>query len=148
MLDRKDKLMKRRGEKFGWIGGWLGGFLWLGLLSAVWLLKNKISNGMIGIAVFVVSIIVIIITAPWKHPNTKYWKLMLPIYLLLFCSIALSIYLYGGLESIGLKWTAFFLVIPCFIPFVTTGNRTWNSSAIQGNSPNKALQADAKKLHS
>ena len=148
MLDRKDKLMKRRGEKFGWIGGWLGGFLWLGLLSAVWLLKNKISNGMIGIAVFVVSIIVIIITGPWKHPNTKYWKLMLPIYLLLFCSIALSIYLYGGLESIGLKWTAFFLVIPCFIPFVTTGNRTWNSSAIQGNSPNKALQADAKKLHS
>jgi len=147
MLDRKDKLMKRRGEKFGWIGGWLGGFLWLGLLSAVWLLQNKISNGMIGIAVFVVSIILIIITAPWKHPDTKYWKLMLPIYLLLFCSIALSIFLYGGLESIGLKWTAFFLVIPCFIPFVTTGNRTWNSSAIQGNSPNKALQADAKKLH-
>lgn len=147
MLDRKDKLMKRRGEKFGWIGGWLGGFLWLGLLSAVWLLQNKISNGMIGIAVFVVSIILIIITAPWKHPDTKYWKLMLPIYLLLFCSIALSIFLYGGLESIGLKWTAFFLVIPCFIPFVTTGNRTWNSSAIQGNSPNKALQADAKNLH-
>jgi hypothetical protein len=94
--------MKRRGEKFGWIGGWLGGFLWLGLLSAVWLFQNKISNGMIGIAVFVVAIID------------------------------------GGLESIGLKWTAFFLVIPCLIPFVTTGNRTWNSSAIQGNSPNKA----------
>ena len=130
--------MKRRGEKFGWIGGWLGGFLWLGLLSGVWLFQNKISNGMIGMAVFVVAIIVIITAAPWKHPNTKYWKLMLPIYLLLFCSIALSIYLYGGIESIGLKWTAFFLVIPCLIPFVTTGNRTWNSSAIQGNSPNKA----------
>ena len=121
--------MKRRGEKFGWIGGWLGGFLWLGLLSAVWLFQNKISDGMIGIAIFVVAIIAIIKTAPWKHPNTKYWKLMLPIYLLFFCSIVLSIYLYGGLESIGLKWTAFFWVIPCLIPFVTMGNRTWNSSA-------------------
>jgi len=130
--------MKRRGEKFGWIGGWIGGFLWLGLLSAIWLFQNKISEGMIGIAVFIVAITVIMTTAPWKHPNTKYWKLMLPIYSLFFCSIVLSIYLYGGLESIGLKWTAFFWVIPCFIPFVTTGNRTWNSSAIQGNSPNKA----------
>ena len=129
--------MERRGEKFGWIGGWLGGFLWLGLLSAVWLFQNKISEGMIGIAVFIVAITVIISTPPWKHPNTKYWKLMLPIYFLFFCSITLAIYLYGGVESMGLKWTAFFWIIPGFIPFVTTGNRTWNSSAMQGNSPNK-----------
>ena len=130
--------MKRRGEKIGWLGGWLGGFLWLGLLSAVWLFQNKINEGMIGLAVFIVAITVIITTAPWKHPNTKYWKLMFPIYALFFCSIALSIYLYGGLESVGLKWTSFFWVIPCLIPFVTMGNRTWNSSAIQDNSPNKA----------
>ena len=131
--------MKRRGEKFGWIGGWLGGFLWLGLLSAIWLFQNKISEGMIGIAVFIIAITVIITTAPWKHPNTKHWKLMLPIYALFFCSIALSIHLYGGLESIGLKWTSFFWVIPCLIPFVTIGNRTWNSSTIQGNSPKKQI---------
>ena len=130
--------MKRRGEKFGWIGGWFGSFVWLGLLSAIWLLQNKISEAMIGLSVFIVVIIVISMTAPWKHPNTEYWKLMLPIYSLFSCSIVLSIYLYGGLESIGLKWTSFFWVIPGFIPLVTAGNRTWNSSAKQDDSHNKA----------
>ena len=107
----KDKLMKRRGEKLGWLGGWFGGFVWLGLLSAIWLFQNKISEGIIGLAVFIIAIIVISMTTPWKHPNTKYWKLMLPIYSLLTCSIVLYIYLSGGLEIIGLKWTSIFLVI-------------------------------------
>ncbi|MCD4817941.1 MAG: hypothetical protein K8S23_04560 [Candidatus Cloacimonetes bacterium] len=119
--------MNRKGEKFGWICGWLGGFLWLCPLSAVWLFQNNISKGMIELTVFIIAITVIIITAPWKHPNTKYLKLMLPIYFLFFCSIGLTIYLYGGLENIGLKWTSFFWIIPCLIPLVTTGNRTWNS---------------------
>jgi hypothetical protein len=92
---------------------------------------------MIGLAVFIVAIMVISMTAPWKHPNTKYWKLMLPVYSLFFCSIVLSIYLYGGLETIGLKWTSIFLVISGLIPLLTAGNRTWNSSAKKDNSPNK-----------
>ena len=129
--------MNRKGEKIGWIGGWHGGFIWLGVLSVVWLFQNRINDGIIGIAIFIVASIAIITTAPWKHPNTKYWKLMLPVYLLFFVSITFCIYSYGGLEITGLKWTSFFWVIPCLIPFGTTGNRTWNSSAIQDNSPNK-----------
>ncbi|MCP4358219.1 MAG: hypothetical protein GY796_09420 [Chloroflexi bacterium] len=121
--------MNRKGEQIGWIGGWLGGFLWLGLLSVVWLFQGKIGDGILGVVLFVAAIITIIMTAPWKHPNTKYWKLMLPIYLLFIASIALCIHLYDGLGSLGLNWMAFFWVIPCFIPFVTAGNRTWNSSA-------------------
>ena len=136
--------MKRRGEKFGWIGGWFGAFAWLGLVSAIWLFQSKISEGMIGLVVFIIAIIVISMTAPWKHPNTKYWKLMLPIYSLFICSIVLYIYLSGGLEIIGLKWTSIFLVIPGFIPLVTAGNRTWNSSAKQENSSNKASQRGSK----
>ncbi len=119
----------RKGEKIGWIGGWLGGFIWLALLSIVWLLQNSIGKGMLGLTIFALAIISIIATAPWKHPNVKYWKLMLPIYLLLLISISLCISLYGGLESIGLKWTALFWVIPCLIPFATAGNRTWNNNA-------------------
>lgn len=121
--------MNRKGEKIGWIGGWIGGFIWLGLLSSVWLFQNKISDAILGVILLVAAIMIIIASAPWKHPNTKYWKLMLPIYLLLFISIAFCIQRYGGVESIGLKWTAIFWMLPCFIPFLTTGNRTWNSSA-------------------
>ena len=122
-------MINRKSEKIGWIAGWLGGFIWLGLLSILWLFQDKISYGIIGIAIFTVVTTVIVATAPWKHPNTKYWKLMLPIYLLLFISIALCIYLYGGLESIGLKWTAFFWIIPFLIPFITTGSRTWDGTS-------------------
>ena len=129
--------MNRNGEKMGWIGGWHGGFIWLGVLSVVWLFQNRINDGIIGIAIFIIASIAIIITAPWKHPNTIYWKLMLPVYLLFFVSITFCIYSYGGLESTGLKWQSFFWVIPCLIPFVTMGNRTWNNSAIQDNSPNE-----------
>ena len=50
--------MNRKGEKMGWIGGWFGGFIWLGLLSIVWVFQNKISNGMIGIMVFIVILFV------------------------------------------------------------------------------------------
>jgi hypothetical protein len=123
------KMINRKGEKFGWIGGWLGGFIWLGLLSVFWLFQNKINAGIMGMIIFTTAIIIIITTAPWKHPNTKYWKLMLPIYLLFFISIAWCINLYDVLEGIELKWTAFFWVIPCLIPFITAGSRTWNSTA-------------------
>ncbi|MCU7873511.1 MAG: hypothetical protein KZQ91_12290 [Candidatus Thiodiazotropha sp. (ex Lucinoma borealis)] len=136
--------MERRGEKIGWIGGWFGAFAWLGLLSAIWFFQNKINEGIIGLVVFIIAIIAIGMTAPWKHPNRKYWKLMLPIYSLFICSIVLYIYLSGGLEAIGLKWTSIFLLIPGFIPLVTAGSRTWNSSAKQDNSPNKANQRGSK----
>ena len=124
--------MNRRGEKIGWIGGWMGGFIWLIILSVVWIIQNKISNGALGIILFTVAIILILRYAPWKNPDTKYWKLMLPIYSVFFISIALCIYLYGGLRSVGLNWMSFFWLIPCLIPFVTMGNRTWKINDSQG----------------
>ena len=125
----KEKAMNRKGEKIGWIGGWFGGFIWVGLLSAVWIFQNRISNGMLGIVLFIIAIILIIALAPWRHPNTKYWKLMLPIYLLFLISIAVVIYLYGGLRNGGLSWISFSWLIPSLIPFAIIGNRKWNSNA-------------------
>jgi len=125
----KEKAMNRKGERIGWIGGWLGGFIWVGLLSAVWIFQNRSSNGILGIALFIIAIILIIALAPWRHPNTKYWKLMLPIYLLFLISIAVVIYLYAGLRNGGLSWISFSWLIPSLIPFVIIGNRKWNSNA-------------------
>jgi hypothetical protein len=121
--------MNRKGEKIGWLGGWFGGFVWLVLLSAVWIFQNKIINGMLGIILFVVAVILVFTLAPWKHPNTKYWKLMLPIYSIFFVSVALCIYFYGGLKNVGLNWFSLFWIIPCLIPFGTIGNRKWNINA-------------------
>jgi phosphatidylserine synthase len=119
-------MMRRRGEKIGWIGGWLGGFVWLLLLSVIWLFQNRMGDGIIGIVLFTIAIITILVITPWRYPDTRYWKLMLPIYVLFFLAIVLSIYRYGGFENTGLQWTAFFWVIPCFVPVITIGRRTWN----------------------
>lgn len=128
--------MKRRGGKIGWIGGWLGGFVWFGLLSAYWLFQNKISEGVIELVIFIIAIVVIKKAAPWKHPNTKYWKLMLPLYFLFFSSYTLSVYLSGGIEFFGLNRATISAVIPALLPLVIVGNRTWDSNNKQDNSPN------------
>lgn len=125
LLIGKEKIMERKGEKIGWICGWLGGFIWLGLLSIMWFFQSKISYGIIGIALFIISVIIINIVAPWKHPDTKYWKLMIPIYLLLFISIVVNIIFWGGMEKTGLKWASFFWIFSIIIPFFTLGNMTW-----------------------
>ena len=111
----------------------------MGLLSALWIFQNRSSNGMLGIVLFIIAIILIIALAPWRHPNTKYWKLMLPIYLLFLISIAVVIYLYGGLRNGGLSWISFSWLIPSLIPFAIIGNRNWNSGekGERGTSINK-----------
>ena len=130
--------MSRKGEKIGWIGGWFGGFIWLCLLSIAWLIQGKLKIGILGISIFIIAILFIFIFAPWKFPRTKYWKLMLPIYAVFFTSIILSIYLLGGLKSVGLNWFSFFWIIPCLIPFVTVGNRSWKNRDISDDLWNNA----------
>ena len=121
--------MSRKGEKIGWIGGWSGGFIWLGLLSGVWAYQGKTMIAVLGFVLFVVAIITILSVTPWKYPNTKYWKLMLPIYLLFFGSILFGLSFMENLEKSGLSWYSFFWMLPCLIPFATMGNRTWNENA-------------------
>ncbi|MCP4632186.1 MAG: hypothetical protein GY855_04615 [candidate division Zixibacteria bacterium] len=120
--------MNRKGEKIGWIGGWFGGFIWIGLHSVVWIFQSRSSNGMFGIALFIIAIFLIITLAPWRKPDTKYWKLMLPIYLLFLISIAVVINLYDGLRGTGLSWVSFSWLIPSLLPFIIIGNRKWSNN--------------------
>ena len=55
---------------------------------------------------------------------------MLPIYAVFFISMILCVHLLGGLKSVGLNWVSFFWIIPCLIPFVTVGNRSWKNKDI------------------
>ena len=120
-------MKERRGEKIGWIGGWTGSFLWLCLLSVLWLAQGKMTNGILGLILFAVAILLIFIFAPWKYPEIKYWKLMLPIYVVFLISLSLYIFLSGGPKMLGLSWWSIFLLLPVFIPFATVGKRCWNN---------------------
>ena len=118
--------MERKGEKIGWIGGWIGSFLWLGVLACLLLFKGRTPFGLIGLILFCLAVFFIISFEPSKHPETMYWKLMLPMYALLAVSIWFSIYAFGGMKKIGLSWVSFFWVVPLFLPMFTMGSKKWN----------------------
>ena len=79
---------RRTGEKVGWTGGWLGGFLWLLILSALRLVQGRAIEGLTGVGLFVLAVGAVLLIAPWRHPSTRYWNLMVPVYLLFFSSVA------------------------------------------------------------
>ena len=54
----------RLGEKAGWIGGWIGAFLWVLILSIVWLVQSKTPEGLAGLAVVSLAAVVIFATLP------------------------------------------------------------------------------------
>jgi len=125
----------RRGEKLGWTFGWTGGFLWLALLSGVWLVQGRTVEGLAGGALFLAAMALVAGCAPWKHPRTKNWKLMLPVYAAFFLSVLACIRLHGGFEAAGIRWWVLLAVLaPTLLPFATAGNRTWLDEGKQGDS--------------
>ncbi len=105
---------KRNGEKIGWIGGWLGGFAWALVLGIVFLFQDKWLEGIIGLLLVGLAVFFIFNFAPWKRPDTAYWKLMLPVYIVFFVAAAWAIWAYGGLRVIGLNWWHFSWTLPFF----------------------------------
>lgn len=125
----------RRGEKIGWTASWIGGFIWVAILSIMFLFQKKIAPGILGMFLTGAAIVVICSFAPWRHPLTPYWKLMLVPYGIFFLSIAWVIWGYGGLESIGLNWWNVLWIIPALSPFGLLSNRKWAESDIQRGAP-------------
>lgn len=119
-------MSERRGERIGWIGGWSGGFIWLFILSVIWLIQARYAASILGFALFVAALVSIVSMAPWRHPRTPYWKLFLPIYGVLGLAIAAAIWGAGGPEKLGLNAWSLPLVLVLLIPFVTAGKQCWN----------------------
>ena len=119
-------MANRMGEKLGWLGGWLGGFLWVGLLGLVFLFQGKTVGGLAGLALFGVALVIVILSAPWRHPAVRYWKLMLPVYGLLALSVLWAIWAGGGVQSLGLNPWSLLGMLPLLVPFGTVGRLRWD----------------------
>ncbi|MFH1145239.1 MAG: hypothetical protein V1774_11915 [Candidatus Eisenbacteria bacterium] len=117
---------ERRGEKLGWIGGWCGGFLWAAILAIVRMAGAHWLQGIIGIVLVALAGGLILACAPWKHPATRYWKLMAPIYAALAACLVWSIWSWGGLQGAGLNAWSLGLLLPLLTPFWTAGGRRWS----------------------
>ncbi len=131
---------KRQGEKIGWTAGWIGGFIWVAILSIVFIYQKKIGQGLFGLFITVTAIATIFSFAPWRYPSTPYWKLMLAPYGMLFIAIAWVIWSYGSIESLGLNWWNLLWLIPALSPFGFLSNRKWVESDAQ-----HVTSADEKK---
>ncbi|MBN1162976.1 MAG: hypothetical protein JXB45_00220 [Candidatus Krumholzibacteriota bacterium] len=118
-------MKKRTGEKIGWIGGWLGGFIWVFILAVILLLQKRMAEGISGMALGVMAGFLISFTAPWKHPRSAYWRLMLPVFLVFIGAVAWALWAFGGVEKSGFgRWNIFW-ISPLLIPFFSMGKRRW-----------------------
>ena len=117
---------QRRGEKIGWLAGWLGGFIWLAILSLIWLIQGRTVAGIAGMFLFALAVITIHRCSPWRHPATAYIRLMLPIYALLLAAIGLCVWLMEDAGRCGFKWPSVLALTPAALPLIIAGRRRWN----------------------
>ncbi len=124
-------MRKRNGEKLGWVGGWAGCFLWVVILAIIILIKGLLLKGVVGVVLVGLAFLFVFKLAPWEHPNVPYWKLMLPIYVVLFLAVAWALWTYGTLEPGGMKFEFFTMLVflPVLIPIWTMGKRRWKDDA-------------------
>jgi hypothetical protein len=124
----RQDMRTRMGEKIGWVAGWTGGFIWVCVLSMVFLFQGRSEQGLLGAVLTGIAVLSILFFAPWRFPSTPYWKLMLAPYGVFFLSIAWAIWSYGGPGSAGLTWWNLLWFLPLLSPLGTLRKRKWADS--------------------
>lgn len=125
-------MASRRGEKIGWTVGWFGGFLWVAILSVIFLFQGKQFQGLLGLVLVAAAVAGVLILAPWRHPSTPYWKLMLLPYAMLFLSAVWAFRSFGGHQVSGFEWWSLSWLLPLLFPFGILSRRKWADSIAQG----------------
>ncbi|MEJ5365558.1 MAG: hypothetical protein WHS86_10675 [Desulfosoma sp.] len=116
---------KRSGEKVGWTGGWMGGFLWVFVLSLVFFHQRRIGPGFSGLLLCAAAVAAVMSFAPWRHPSTPYWKLMLAPYGVFLAAVVWVFWAFGGMKNAGLSWWNLLWLIPLLSPFGMMSRRKW-----------------------
>lgn len=134
----------RRAEKISWTAGWGAGFIWVAILSVVLIYQQRFGEGLLGIVVILAAMIAVRSLAPWRHPLTAYWKLMLAPYGLFLLAIAWAVWSYGSLESLGFNWWNLLWLLPALSPFGFLSNRKWAESDGQSTSAPPAVGSSGR----
>ncbi len=118
-------MTSRSGEKAGWTFGWIGAFLWVAILAGIFLVQEKTVEGLLGLGLTVLGAVFVVLFAPWRHRETRYMLLMLPLYLVFFASAAWAVNAFGGWRESGLSGWQAALVFPFLLPVFIIGRRRW-----------------------
>lgn len=117
---------KRRGERLGWTLGNLGAFIWVLIFGIVYTVKGLYPVAFVFYAIFLSAVAAIRIFAPWRHPDTPYWKLLIPIYFHMGLSVWAAVWSYGGFGQSGLRVYDLVFLLVLIFPFFSLGRRKWN----------------------
>lgn len=118
-------MAERKGEKIGWTWGWIGGFLWVPILSAVFLAQGKLWPGMSGLLLFSWALSAIRVFAPWRHPTTPYWRLYLVLFAHFLLTVPWAIWGFGGFGEEKIDGWMLLWLLPILTPIFINGRRTW-----------------------
>ena len=126
-------MRERRPERLGWILGWIGGFIWVLILSIVFLIRGDVLQAAVGAVLTAAACVTTLVFAPWRHARIRYRRLMAPIYVLFFTAVAWGVWALGGLRQLGMSspW-ALLALLPIMTPLWTVGTRRWDESDVQG----------------
>ncbi len=116
----------RRGEKLGWLIGWSGGFVWLLALAVVWLVEGRVWVAAAGILLWLAAELFVVRFTPWRYPGTRYFWLMLPLYLILIAATVLVMVGFGKKELSARDWSSFAWILPMLTPLFILGRRRWD----------------------
>ncbi len=129
----------RKGEKIAWMASWIGAFIWVPILSIVFLFQGKKEQGLLGIVLTGLAVISVVLFAPWRFSSTPHGRLLCAPYGIFFLSIAWAIGTYGGFSAMGLNWWNLLWLLPVLTPFVILGKRKWSDSVQSKASAEEAV---------
>lgn len=127
--------MTQKWMKLLWLCLAIGAVVWIMPFGIVWLNQGQLIWGAAAIALTFIGIVAIAIFVPWKYPDTKLWMLLIPPYIMFILAILLLLYVLTKFRNLAEVQYGLWL-IPCFIPFLTFGYRTWNSLTTISNENN------------
>lgn len=115
----------RSGEKIGWTVGWTGTFVWVAVAALVLLAGGKVWAGLWGVLLAGLAGVGIVVLAPWRHPTTPAWKLMLPLLVLVGASVGWALQWWRGTGEAATGWLSMLWLVPLLVALATAGRRRW-----------------------
>jgi hypothetical protein len=123
-------MKNRKGEKLGWSLGWSGCFLWVLVLSVIFIFQGESLNGILGVVIVLMAAFFVIKRSPWKNPDTEYWKLYAPLINTFIISILWAVLASQNRPGSEINWGYLFFVTPLLIPLFILGKRKWNDKDV------------------
>lgn len=117
-------MASRRGERIGWAVGWLGATAWVAVASVVLLARSSWAEGLSGLALAAAVAAGSLSLAPWRHPQTRAWRLLLPLVALLLASVPWALWAWPERDG-ALSWWSLLWLLPLLVPLASIAGMRW-----------------------